>query len=167
MVVAKTAVAVTALVRDIAARDVHRSYLALAHGRLEPARQSIDAPIGRDPASRVRMAVLASGRPSRTDVERLACHDAVERAGDVCALRCTLHTGRTHQIRVHLAHVGHPLVGDALYGGKPLLGMARQARHARRLEFAHPVGRQPVRVESPPPADFAAAWQQVAGTPAP
>jgi len=72
-----------------------------------------------------------------------------------------LHTGRTHQIRVHMAHQGHPLVADAVYGGKPLLGMTRQALHATRLSFAHPESGEPLSFETPPPADFAAAWLQV------
>ena len=155
MVVGKTLPAVTALSRAIAARTVHRSYLALAHGVLEPPQQSIEAPIGRDPVSRVRMAVLASGKPARTDVDRLGLADGIS------ALRCTLHTGRTHQIRVHLAHRGHPLVADALYGGRSALGMARQALHATRLAFTHPIAGDAVAVEAAPPADFAAAWAQV------
>ena len=156
MVVGKTLPAVTALVRDIAARVVHRRYLALAHGRLADARLQIDAPIGRDPASRIRMAVVAGGKPARTDVERLAERDGYS------ALRCTLHTGRTHQIRVHLAHRGHPLVADATYGGRPALGLTRQGLHAVQLGFEHPLTRAPLAFEAPPPADFAAAWQQVA-----
>jgi 23S rRNA pseudouridine1911/1915/1917 synthase len=157
MMVGKSLPAVTALVRDIAARAVHRRYVALAHGELSPPSQRIEAPIGRDPAVRVRMAVVAGGRPARTDVERLA------ESGGISALRCTLHTGRTHQIRVHLASRGHPLVADTLYGGKPALGMARQALHAVRLELAHPVSRQALVFDCPPPADFAAAWTAVAG----
>jgi 23S rRNA pseudouridine1911/1915/1917 synthase len=155
MVVGKTLPAVTALVRAIAAREVHREYLALVHGLFTEPRLSIDAPIGRDPRSRVRMAVLASGRPARTDVERVAA------THEFSALRCTLHTGRTHQIRVHLAARGHPLVADALYGGRPALGLQRQALHATRLAFAHPIDLRPLNFESPPPSGLALAWAQV------
>ncbi len=155
MMVGKTLPAVTALVRDIAARDVQRNYLALVHGAVPS--QRIDAPIGRDPAVRVRMAVVAGGKAARTDVESLALRDGIS------ALRCTLHTGRTHQIRVHLAWRGHPLLADAVYGGKPALGMQRQALHAVRLQLAHPVTREVLVFECAPPADFAAAWAAVTG----
>ncbi|MGN6527081.1 MAG: RluA family pseudouridine synthase [Burkholderiaceae bacterium] len=157
MVVGRSLEAVTGLVRDIAARAVSRRYLALAHGRLAQDEDTIEAPIGRDPRVRVRMAVVAGGKPARTDVEQLAC------AGGIAALRCTLHTGRTHQIRVHLAHRGHPLVADAVYGGRPALGMARQALHAAQLAFRHPVTGETLAFESAPPADFAQAWAQVTG----
>ena len=157
MMVGKTLPAVTALVRAIGAREVHRRYLALVHGAPTPAKFSIDAPIGRDPQQRVRMAVVAGGRPSRTDFRVLAVHDGVS------ALSCTLHSGRTHQIRVHLAHRGHPVLADALYGGRPLLGMTRQALHATELRLAHPVSGESLAFDCPPPADFAAAWLLVAG----
>jgi 23S rRNA pseudouridine1911/1915/1917 synthase len=157
MVAGKTLEAMTALTRAIAAREVEREYLALAHGDVGAAPFSIDAPIGRDPASRVRMAVVAGGKPARTDVRRLACRDGLS------ALHLKLHTGRTHQIRVHLAARGHPLVADALYGGAPALGLSRQALHAARLAFAHPAGGAAMRLTAPLPADLRAAWQQVAG----
>jgi 23S rRNA pseudouridine1911/1915/1917 synthase len=121
------------------------------------ATQRIEAPIGRDPRARLRMAVVAGGKPARTDVERLA------EAQGISALRCTLHTGRTHQIRVHLASRGHPLVADALYGGAPALGMTRQALHAARLALRHPVGGELLVFEAPLPADMAAAWALVTG----
>ena len=156
MVVAKNLPAMTALVRQIAAHDVRRVYLALAQGAVGWARASIEAPIGRDPGSRLRMAVVAGGKPARTDVERLRVSD-----GGVTALRCRLHTGRTHQIRVHMASRGHPLVADALYGGKPVLGMLRQALHATELAFAHPKSGEPQTFNAPMPADLAAAWTQV------
>ncbi len=155
MVVAKTLPAFTALVRMIAAREVHRQYRAIAHGEVAAAPFSIDAPIGRDPRVRVRMAVVTHGKQARTDVERVAF------AGRHSALRCTLHTGRTHQIRVHLASRGHPLVGDALYGGAPALGMQHQALHAARLEFEHPASGKRMSFDAAPPPDFAQAWEQL------
>lgn len=154
MVVGRTLVAVTALVRAIAAREVQREYLALVHGRWTSAAR-IEAPVGRDPVSRVRMAVVPGGRPACTDVEPLG------QASGASALRCLLHTGRTHQIRVHVAHHGHPLLGDTLYGGKPALGMTRQALHAHRLAFRHPVSGEALSFRCPLPADMAAAWAQV------
>ncbi|MDT7835486.1 RluA family pseudouridine synthase [Aquabacterium sp. OR-4] len=159
MVVAKTLPAMTALVRRIAARDVHRVYLALAHGAVPWARSRIDAPVGRDPASRLRMAVVASGKAARTDVERLAVVEIDGRA--VTAVRCKLHTGRTHQIRVHLSSRGHPLLADALYGGRPVLGLQRQALHAAELAFAHPADERPMAFAAALPPDLAAAWAQV------
>ena len=160
MVVGKTLVAVTALVRQIAARDVRRIYLAVCHGRFERQNLRIEAPIGRDPRSRVRMAVVPSGRLARTDVERLAVLD--DSAGPcVSALRCSLHTGRTHQIRVHLASVGHPLLADITYGGREGYGMARQALHATRLGFAHPLSGEAMAFDALPPADLAHVWQRL------
>ncbi len=167
MVVGKTLPAVTALSRAIAAREVHRQYLALAHGAWPAGLTRVDAPIGRDPRSRVRMAVRASGRVAQTDVERLALAHPDDGAAAlaVSALRCTLHTGRTHQIRVHVAAQGHPLLGDELYGGRAALGLQRQALHATRLAFAHPANGQAMVFEAGPPADFAQAWAQVAAGP--
>jgi len=161
MVVGKSTVAVTALTRQIAAREVHREYLAICHGRFAHQQQRIDAPIGRDPRSRVKMAVVASGRGAVTHVERRAFFDD-DQAGPMSALCCRLETGRTHQIRVHLASLGHPLLADLTYGGVAALGMQRQALHARNLGFRHPASSELVSFGAPPPADFAEAWSLVA-----
>ena len=157
MVVARTRAAMDRLVAMIAAREVSRQYLALAHRAWQgPAQRRVDAPIGRDPRNRLRMAVVDlqrhAGKPAAT-VFRL-----LEQAADGCSVLCTLETGRTHQIRVHLAHIGHPLVGDALYGGASTAGLERQALHAFRLGFAHPVTGAQLMFHAPLPADLQAAW---------
>lgn len=152
MLVGKTRVAVDALVRAIAAREVSRQYLALAHGAWRGASPlDVDRPIGRDPQHRLRMAVVAGGKPARTTVVRLDSRD------DACLVACRLHTGRTHQIRVHMASLGHTLVGDAVYGGRPAFGLQRQALHAASLGLAHPVHGGWLSFWSPPPADLAQA----------
>jgi 23S rRNA pseudouridine1911/1915/1917 synthase len=103
------------------------------------------------------MAVVGSGRPARTDVRCLV------RVGGFSLVECRLHTGRTHQIRVHLAARGHPLVADTTYGGRPGLGMGRQALHALKLGFRHPSSGDALRFEAAPPADFAQALQFLRG----
>lgn len=162
MVVGKTLEAVTALSRAIAARDVSRKYLALVHGVVDEA-FSVMSSIGRDPATRVRMAVVPSGKPARTDVQRLVCGHWQNPVTDLpprafSGVLCTLHTGRTHQIRVHLSSRKHPLVADALYGGAQAFGMSRQALHAMRLSFLHPITGEPLAFEAPLPDDMAQAW---------
>lgn len=160
MLVGKTLPAVEALVRQIAARQVHRIYVALAHGawRASTTEVWVDRPVGRDPRNRLRMAVLPAGssgaRPAQTTVRCLA------QGQGVSWVACKLHTGRTHQIRVHMASLGQPLLGDVLYGGRPLWGMARQALHALRLVLRHPVTQEVLRLETALPDDLEAALRQ-------
>lgn len=153
LVVAKTLAAQTDLVRQLQAHTVRRHYLALAHGIV--ARDGVvDAPIGRHPVQRTKMAVVSGGRAARTHYHLL------ERFARASLLECALETGRTHQIRVHMADIGHPLVGDPVYGprrtAQPLLaGFPRQALHAWRLVLAHPATRLEMGWEAPLPEDFA------------
>jgi 23S rRNA pseudouridine1911/1915/1917 synthase len=155
LVVAKTLAAQTDLVRQLAARSVRRDYLALVHG-VVAAGGEVDAPIGRHPTARTRMAVVARGKPARTH------YRVLERHGAASLVECSLDTGRTHQIRVHMASIGHPLVGDPAYGPRRESGHAvldafpRQALHAARLALAHPVSGAPCEWRAPVPADFAA-----------
>lgn len=149
LVVAKTETAQTDLVRQLQARTVQREYLALAAGDIARG-GAVDAPIGRHPVRRTSMAVVATGKAAVTRYE------VRERFGDCTLLACRLETGRTHQIRVHLASLGHALVGDPAYGARRGMAFGRQALHAWRLGFVHPLTRQPVSWESPLPADFAA-----------
>ena len=153
MLVGKSRQAVEALVRAIAAREVSRQYLALAHGRWKGmGDQHVDQPIGRDVHNRLRMAVVrVEGGSSKTAQTTVRLLDTCDQASLVA---CKLHTGRTHQIRVHMAWLGHPLVGDTLYGGRVLWGMARQSLHAARLELKHPITGQPLLFRSTPPADM-------------
>jgi len=149
MVVARTRAAMDALVHKIAAREVSRQYVALAHRPWGGARvRHVDAPIGRDPRNRLRMAVVESGKTASTTFELL------QDADQGCWVRATLDTGRTHQIRVHMAHIGHPLVADELYGGAPAGGLARQALHAYRLAFDHPVSGEALEFHAPLPPDL-------------
>jgi 23S rRNA pseudouridine1911/1915/1917 synthase len=152
LVVAKSLRAQTELVRQIQARTVKRDYLAVVHGvvRLDG---EVAAPVGRDPRSRTRMAVIGTGRPALTR------YKVAKRFADATLLECSLATGRTHQIRVHMQSLGHPLVGDPIYGGKrrsgsKATGLRRQALHAARLEFSHPVSGVRRRFTAPPPEDL-------------
>lgn len=152
MVVARTRAAMDALVRKIAAREVSRQYLALAHRPWEgAATRIVDAPIGRDPRNRLRMAVVDGGKAATTTFE------LIDNAVNGCFVRASLHTGRTHQIRVHMAHIGHPLIADTLYGGADAAGISRQALHAWRLAFDHPVTGASLEFHARLPDDLAAA----------
>jgi 23S rRNA pseudouridine1911/1915/1917 synthase len=156
MLVGKSRQAVEALVRAIAARDVKREYIALAHGAWRGGEEVVvDQAIGRDTHNRLRMAVipatLGTGKVAQTTMRPLDSNS------QATLLDCRLHTGRTHQIRVHAAWLGQPLVGDTLYGGRSLFGMERQALHATRLRLLHPVSGEPLKFDSPPPPDLLAA----------
>jgi 23S rRNA pseudouridine1911/1915/1917 synthase len=158
LVVAKTPTAQTDLVRQLQARTVRREYLALVHGTV--ARDgSIDAPIARHPVKRTSMAVVSSGKPAVTHYE------VRERFADCTLLACRLETGRTHQIRVHLAALRHPLVGDPTYGRRRGVTFHRQALHAWRLGLVHPLTRKPIAWRSPLPPDFAALLESLRAGP--
>ncbi|KAF1708727.1 23S rRNA pseudouridine(1911/1915/1917) synthase RluD [Pseudoxanthomonas sacheonensis] len=160
MVVARTLPAHTALVEQLSSREVHRQYLAIVVGSMVSG-GTVNAPIDRHPRDRIRMAVREEGRDAVTHYrlrERFRAHTALE---------CRLETGRTHQIRVHMAHLKYPIIGDPLYGGPlklpkhateeliaALRGFKRQALHAEILEFKHPISGEPVRVSAPVPADM-------------
>ncbi len=161
LVVAKTLPAQTDLVRQLQARTVARQYLALVHGEL--ARDGlVDAPIGRHQTQRTRMAVTEHGRAARTHFRVL------ERFARATLLECSLDTGRTHQIRVHLQSIGHPLVGDPVYrAGRgaapgPLASFKRQALHAYRLGLVHPESGAAMQWEAPLPADMRGLLQDLA-----
>jgi len=164
LVVAKTLTAQTNLVRQLEARSVQREYLALVHGELARSGK-VDAPIGRHPTQRVKMAVVESGKPAVT-------HYQIEEKFPSCTLlRCRLETGRTHQIRVHLARIGHPLVGDSVYLKGPqkcvpqlrelLNSFPRQALHATRLALEHPVSGEMMEWQAPLPEDMQQILKQI------
>jgi len=155
LVVAKTVEAQADLVKQLAERSVRRTYLAVVQGD-PPASGIIDAPVGRDVRSRVRMAVTHRGKPARTTFR------VVERFGHAALIECRLDTGRTHQIRVHLQHIRHPLVGDAVYrrGTRHGLSFPRQALHAAELTLTHPRSREVMTWRSPLPRDLKRLLQQ-------
>ena len=163
MLVAKTDRSHRLLSSAIAARRVVRRYAALAWGHLDGDTVTVDQPIGRDPRDRTRMAIVHSGRAARTDFRRLARFDAAD------LLRAHLHSGRTHQIRVHLASLGHPVVGDDTYGGgggRRLVGLGarRHFLHAAWLMFRHPATGQAMDLRAPLPDDLRASLVAVAGS---
>jgi len=153
MVVARTRQAMDALVQQISSRQVSRKYLALGHRSWSgPISRLVESPVGRDPRNRLRMAVvdlsLHAGKTASTGIR------LIQNSENCCLVECTLKTGRTHQIRVHMASLGHPLLGDVLYGGAPVAGMSRQALHAFHLAFNHPVTAQPMAFTALLPADM-------------
>jgi 23S rRNA pseudouridine1911/1915/1917 synthase len=161
MVVARTRVVMDALVNLIAAREVSRQYLALSSKPWSGAvKRVVEAPIGRDPRNRLRMAVVDltrhAGKLAKTTF------DLLDSSSLGCLVLCSLHTGRTHQIRVHMASVGHPLVADELYGGVRKAGLQRQALHAWRLAFVHPVTAKELVFHSGLPPDILAALPELA-----
>lgn len=160
MVVARTEVAQTSLVRQLQARSMGRQYLALAHGRML-ASGTVDRPIGRDPRVPVKMSVdrPITPKPAVTHYERQRIGEYA--GSNVSQVLCRLETGRTHQIRVHLASLGHPLLGDVIYGGRLLGSVARQMLHAWRLSFLDPVSNEQVNIEADPPQDMQDVMQEV------
>lgn len=163
LLVAKTDQAHRVLGRAIAARRITRRYAALAWGHLDADHLTVARPIARDPRDRKRMAIVSSGRAARTDFVRLARFDSAD------LLRAHLHTGRTHQIRVHLASIGHPVVGDDTYGGgggRRLMALPprRHFLHAAWLIFPHPVTGAPIDLRSPLPEDLRRSLAAAAGS---
>jgi 23S rRNA pseudouridine1911/1915/1917 synthase len=158
LVVAKNDFAHIDLAGQFASRTVHKIYLALVAGKLRHASGSIVAPITRHPVHRKKMAIARErGRMARTDFKVL-------RPGpEASLLQCRLHSGRTHQIRVHLQHVGHPILGDTIYGGRRAGQFSRQMLHAWKIGFDHPRGKRRMDFEAPLPEDFAKAISEVIG----
>ena len=150
ILVAKSAFAHQHLDRQLRERDLRREYLALVRGEPADASGTLDAPIARRKASPALREVRAGGEAAVTR------YRVVERLRGAALLALELETGRTHQIRVHMAHLGHPVLGDAQYGGPPVRGLTRQALHAWRLAFTRPRGGQPIELTSDLPPDLAA-----------
>jgi 23S rRNA pseudouridine1911/1915/1917 synthase len=163
LLVAKSDRAHRRLGTALQAREIVRRYAALSWGHLTEDRITVEKPIARDPRDRKRMAVVSTGRPARTDLTRLARFDSAD------LLRAHLFTGRTHQIRVHLASIGHPIVGDDTYGGgggRKLMGLPlrRHFLHAAWLIFRHPVTGETIDLRSPLPEELHRALVIVAGS---
>jgi 23S rRNA pseudouridine1911/1915/1917 synthase len=152
LVVARTDAAAAALIEQFADHDATRVYLALVWGHPDAPHGIIDAPIGRSKRDPLRMAVVADGRWARTEYRVL---EKFDRPADLALLECELETGRTHQIRVHLSSINHPLVGDPVYGQRrPKLGVERPFLHAAQLAFEHPGTGEPVSFRSALAADL-------------
>jgi 23S rRNA pseudouridine1911/1915/1917 synthase len=152
IVVARNDVSHRHLSSQLKDHSLSRTYLAIAQGEIKSAAGELEGPIGRHPKDRLRMAVVSGGRFARTRYE------VVEKRRGHTLLRCDLETGRTHQIRVHLAALGHPVAGDADYGGRRPGDPPRPMLHAWRLRLRHPRTRAEMSFEVPPPADFEAFW---------
>ena len=150
MLVARNDVAHRALAAQLAKRTLNRAYLAIVRGLVRTDAGELEGPIGRDPADRKRMAVVEHGRHALTGYE------VVERLRGHTLLRCRLLTGRTHQVRVHLAAFGHPVAGDRQYARARQGDAGRPMLHAFRLRFRHPSSGEVMEFEAPPPADFTA-----------
>jgi 23S rRNA pseudouridine1911/1915/1917 synthase len=155
MLAARTDAAHRGLASQLADRTLARTYLAVARGGVSPADQMVEGPIGRHPRHRLRMAIVPGGRAARTRVR------ALERRGGHTLVQCDLETGRTHQVRVHLAALGHPIAGDDLYGRRRPGDPERPLLHAFRLRFRHPSSGEAMIFESAPPADFAGFWESL------
>ena len=159
LLVARTAPAYEALVGALASRTVHRQYRTLVWGHLAAATGLIDAPIGRSPREPTRMSVAVRGKEARTRYEVL---ERFSEPVEVTHLACTLETGRTHQIRVHLRSIGHAVVGDVRYdGARQSLPMDRPFLHAEVLELDHPMSREPLRFTSALPEDLRAVLERL------
>ena len=166
ILVAKSEKSRRALQRQFKERLVHKAYLALLDGHLQPAWGRVEAPVGRDPHHRQRMKVLAGGREAATEYHVLEqfAHRVGPAAGEYTLIEAQPITGRTHQIRVHFASLGHPVVGDEVYGGRRTsLPVPRQFLHARRLGFKHPSTGQRLEVEAPLPEDLQAVLDLLRG----
>ncbi|NLW17513.1 MAG: RluA family pseudouridine synthase [Firmicutes bacterium] len=149
LVVAKNDLAHQRLAAQLKARQVERGYLALVHGNIKQERGTINAPIARHPVLRKQMAVIATGR------EAITHYQVRERFGDYTLVELQLETGRTHQIRVHMAHLGHPVVGDPVYGPKKVaFNLSGQLLHAWRLGFSHPITQEIMRFSADIPPHF-------------
>lgn len=168
LVIARTADAYRTLQRAFARREVDKRYLALVYGAPDPETGRVDAPIGRHPRHRTRMTIRRGGRPALTRYRTLA------RTAGISLLELVLETGRTHQIRVHLKSIRHPIVGDPVYGEarwkgvpraarRPLGAFPRPALHAWKIGLSHPTTREPLRFEAPPPEDMRRLWTEATG----
>ena len=160
MVVARSTAAYEMLVAALSARKVHRSYQTLVWGHLDSPNGLIDAPVGRDHKDPLRMAVVVDGKPARTRYRTVAVYDT---PAQVTELECHLETGRTHQIRVHLAATGHPVVGDGPYGGvRSGVTSPRPFLHASGLAFKHPRTTRELSFTAPLPDDLRAVLAELA-----